>query len=148
VELVASGELAAWTARLHAAGIAQPFEQVERRVHLAADHPELDELREADPLRGQGFERGRFGVALRAAGWRGQFFLGEIEERVFHPAGIRATVRIAAGRDGATRIRSLVFTDRGGVPLTLAAVPPIVFSETLRDLQAAAEAAPAESVSS
>jgi hypothetical protein len=146
VELVASGELAAWTARLHAAGIAQPFEQVDRRVHLAADHPELDELREADPLRGQGFERGRFGVALRAAGWRGQFFLGEIEERVFHPAGIRATVRLAAGRDGATRITSLVFTDRGGVPLTLAAVPPIVFSETLRDLHAAAEAAPAEAV--
>jgi hypothetical protein len=148
VELVASGELAAWTARLQAAGIAQPFEQVVRRVHLAADHPELDDLPEADPLRGLGFERGRFGVAIRAAGWRGQYHLGEIEERLFHPAGIRATVRLAADRDGATRIRSLVFTDRGGVPLTPAAVPPIVFSETLRDLHAAAESAPAESVAS
>jgi hypothetical protein len=146
VELVASGELAAWTARLQAAGIAQPFEQVERRVHLAADHLELDELPEADPLRGLGFERGRFGVAIRAAGWRGQYYLGEFEERVFHPAGIRATVRLAADRAGATRIRSLVFTARGGVPLTPAAVPPIVFSETLRDLHAAAEAAPAEAV--
>lgn len=145
VEFEPFGGPTEWMARLRTRGIVQPFEQVERRVHVASEYPELDQPEGADPLRGRGFESGRFVTALWSAGWRMHGFEQGVEERVFHPGGVTATIRLAAGSDGATRIKSLLFTARDGGPLALTAVPPIVFSETLRDLHAAAATAPAES---
>jgi len=55
--------------------------------------------------------------------------------------GVEARVGIEAGLDGATRLTTLRFTTRAKRPLSLDAVPAIVFSEAVRDLERAAEPA-------
>ncbi|GDX97282.1 hypothetical protein LBMAG47_29470 [Planctomycetia bacterium] len=140
VELAISGDLPAWIARLQAEGIGQPFEQVERRVHLAADHPGIDEAGEFRPLPQAVCDDQRLAAALYAAGWRGIFEPG-VRWRRFPSFSIEARVALEAGLDGATRVTTLSFTTRASRPLSMGAVPPIVFSEAVRDLERAAEAA-------
>jgi hypothetical protein len=140
VELAISGDLPAWIARLQAEEIEQPFEQVERRVHLAADHAAIDEAGEFRPFPQAVCDGARLAAVLHAAGWRDIFEPGVLMRRL--PAfGVEARVGIEAGLDGATRLTTLRFTTRAKRPLSLDAVPAIVFSEAVRDLERAAEPA-------
>lgn len=140
VELAISGDLPEWIARLRAERIEQPFEQVERRVHLLAEHSGIGQTAEFHPFPEAICDGPGLGAALHAAGWRDIFEQGARTRR-FTGCGVTARVAWEIGLDGGYRLTTLTFTTRGSRPLPLSGVPAIVFSETLRDLQRASEAA-------
>jgi hypothetical protein len=137
-DLVAEGSWVSWQERLFAAEIRQPFKQVFRELYVltAAE-------RETSPVsrRYEGHQvQPRQAMALFGGrGWLTSYESGEVS-RVFHRHGLVARVRFDLGlftpaEAGLPAIDGMYFTRLGEyLAQPLGDVPPVVFSEAMRDV--------------
>ncbi|MEA2972923.1 MAG: hypothetical protein QOG82_1381 [Actinomycetota bacterium] len=138
VDLVASGEWVAWQEQLFADERRQPFKQVFRELYL---------LTATERAAGPGSHRyeghqvqPRQALALLGRrGWLADRETGEVA-RVFHAHGLAARLQFVDGFATAAdvelpTIEGVYFTKQGSWKAeNIETVPPVVFSETMRDL--------------
>jgi hypothetical protein len=138
VDLLGSGNWIDWQTQLFDDAERQPFKQVFRELYVLTDAEAAD-----SPLsrRWSGHQvQTRQATALFGSrGWTSDFEASEVV-KVFHHAGIAARVTWVDGWGTPAEVElptidAVAFTERGKyVALPLDSIPPVVFSETMRDL--------------
>ncbi|MEA2825904.1 MAG: hypothetical protein QOG43_343 [Actinomycetota bacterium] len=138
VDLLARGEWVAWQEQLFGEEQRQPFKQVFRELY-----PLTDGERAAGPgshrYEGHQVQPRQALALLGRRGWLSDRESGEVA-RVFHAHGVAARLRFLDGfltpaEVELPTIEGVYFTKQGTwVAENLDTVPPVVFSETMRDL--------------
>lgn len=138
VDFIADGSWVSWQERLFAAGRRQPFKQAFRELYVLTE-----EEGKAGPFSqrydGHQLQPRQALALLRARGWVTSHETGEAA-RVFHRHNLVARVGFANGfltpaDADLPMIDGICFTRRGESPAQpLESVPPVVFSEAMRDL--------------
>ncbi len=137
VDLLASGDWVVWQERF-VDDARQPFPQVFRELHV------LDDTEHVDPMHSRRWSGHRLQADQAYALFVGRGWVREPDHpgmvKVHHHAGVAARlafldrVGVMADVDTPT-IDDVVFTGRGDYTIRpLASIPPVVFSETMRDL--------------
>lgn len=138
VDLVGSGDWIDWQRQFFDDAERQPFKQVFRELYVLTAAEEADSPVSRRWSGHQLQPRQAHGL-FTARGWISDRDGGEVA-RVHHHAGIVARVSFVDGWGTPAEvelptIEGVRFTERNDyVPLPLASVPPVVFSETMRDL--------------
>jgi Family of unknown function (DUF5724)/Domain of unknown function (DUF4132) len=138
VDLLASGSWVAWQQRFFADELRQPFRQVFRELY-----PLTDAERSAGPAShrydGHQIQPGQAMALLNRRGWLADREAGEVS-RAFHRHDLVARIEFLDGFLTPAEVElptlSGVHFTRRGEYLTqpIHAIPPVVFSETMRDL--------------
>ena len=138
VDLLASGEWIRWQERLFVDATRQPFKQAFRELYLPTDGE-----RTGGPgsrrYEGHQIQTRQATALFGARGWTIDREAGDVW-RVFHQHGVTARVDFLDGFLTAAEVElpsitHIVFTRRSDATvLPLESVPPVVFSETMRDL--------------
>jgi Family of unknown function (DUF5724)/Domain of unknown function (DUF4132) len=138
VDLLAAGTWVRWQQRLFTDEVRQPFKQVFRELYVLTDTE-----RASSPVsrRYEGHQvQPRQAFALfTARGWNVSRESGDVS-RVFHDHGLAARMEFAAGwftpqEADLPTIGGIRFTRRGEYqPEPLESIPPVVFTEAMRDL--------------
>lgn len=138
-DLLASGEWAAWQRHGFAREIIQPFKQVFRELYTLSAAETEDGL-VSRRYAGQQLQTNQAMALLARRGWLASQYDGQAT-RTFHARGLTATLGSVYGGGTAADVEGLtlegvVFTvaGAGGRRVPLADVPPIIFSEVMRDL--------------
>lgn len=139
-DLYRSGEWSQWQHECYRAERIQPFRQIYRELYLLTD-AERQESPVSRRYAGQQTQRQQATALLGQRGWVVTAEDGGAS-RTFHERGVTASVSMLDGAgvglatSGLT-LDGIVFHAAGdawGQPLPLADVPPLVFSEVMRDL--------------
>jgi hypothetical protein len=130
-----------WEKWILDARIHQPFQQAARAFFHASDGVEASGGVESTRFSGHRIQEGAFAALCRERNWRYQFHRGPFHlepTRTFATHGLRAVLKITMDDPGdATLMKTgtLRFCrDKSPEGLELSAVPPVVYSEALRDL--------------
>jgi hypothetical protein len=137
-DMVADGTWVAWQERLFKREIRQPFKQVFRELYVltAAERESGPESRRFE---GHQVQPRQAAALLRGRGWVTSQD-SSAASRAFHRHGYVARVSFAGGlltpvEAGLPALEGVYFTRPGEwLPQPLEVVPPIVFSETMRDV--------------
>lgn len=138
-DLLTSGAWHAWQRECFMASRIQPFKQVFRELYVCT----RSEMREGDEVLSRRYSGHQVQQrqALALLGQRG--WVARDQEgvcRTFYAEGLSATLTFAQGaftsaEVGGSTVKDVSFTRRGDwKPISLASVPPRVFSEVMRDL--------------
>jgi hypothetical protein len=138
VDLLGSGNWIDWQTQLFDDADRQPFKQVFRELYVLTDTEAAD-----SPLSrrwsGQQVQTRQATALFGSRGWTSDFESSEVL-KVFHHAGIAARVTWVDGWGTPAEVElptidAVAFTERSSyVALPLGSIPPVVFSETMRDL--------------
>jgi len=138
VDFVADGSWVHWQERLFALGWRQPFKQVFRELYVRTDQ-ELTDSPVSHRYDGHQVQPRQAAALLTARGWVSGYDTGDAA-RVFHRDSLVARVTFANGMFTPAEaeppmIEGVHFTRRGEyLAQPLESVPPVVFSEAMRDL--------------
>lgn len=138
VDFVADGSWVHWQERLFALGWRQPFKQVFRELYVRTDQ-ELTDSPVSHRYDGHQVQPRQAAALLGARGWVSGYDTGDAA-RVFHRDGLIARVTFADGMFTPVEaeppmIDGVHFARRGEyLAQPLESVPPVVFSEAMRDL--------------
>jgi hypothetical protein len=138
VDFVADGSWVHWQERLFALGWRQPFKQVFRELYVRTDQ-ELTDSPVSRRYDGHQVQPRQAAALFGARGWVSGYDSGDAA-RVFHRDGLVARVTFANGMFTPAEaeppmIDGVHFTRRGEyLAQPLESVPPVVFSEAMRDL--------------
>lgn len=153
----AESEVASVRALIWESGTAQPFRQAWRETY---DVDEVEASTQMHSLRFAGhiLNAPQLYAIARQRGWSGGFLSGawdggneSVAQRDLPAAGVRAQWSVAAfdpgdGRAGVAlavsdRVRFVPIGEADGPPIPLGQIPPVAFSETMRDLDLITSAA-------
>ncbi len=138
VDFIADGSWVHWQERLFALGWRQPFKQVFRELYVRTDQ-ELTDSPVSHRYDGHQVQPRQAAALLGARGWVSGYDTGDAA-RVFHRDSLVARVTFADGMFTPAEaeppmIDGVHFTRRGEyLAQPLESVPPVVFSEAMRDL--------------
>jgi uncharacterized protein DUF5724/uncharacterized protein DUF4132 len=137
-DMVADGTWVAWQERLFKREIRQPFKQVFRELYVLTP-AERESGPESRRFEGHQVQPRQAAALLRGRGWVTSQE-SSAASRAFHRHGYVARVSFAGGlltpvEAGLPAVEGVYFTRPGEwLPQPLEVVPPIVFSETMRDV--------------
>ena len=138
IDLVGSGAWIDWQARFFDNGQRQPFKQVFRELYVLTG-AEADASPFSRRWSGHQLQSRQASGLFTARGWVGDRDSGQVA-RTFHHAGLVARVSFIDGWGTPAEVElptidTVAFTTRGDHgALALNSIPPVVFSETMRDL--------------
>lgn len=137
VDLLHSGEWSAWQREAFTAGRVQPFKQVFREVYTVTE-TEQEEDHASRRYAGHQVQSNKALALLGARNWISHY--GELPYKIYAHAGITVSVGGLYGYGTAAMVEDVAletvwFYDRHTYKrMALADVPPLVFSEAMRDL--------------
>jgi hypothetical protein len=138
VDLLAAGTWVQWQQRLFAEELRQPFKQVFRELYVLTD-TERSSGSVSRRYEGHQVQPRRAFALFTSRGWNVSHESGDVF-RVFHEDDLAARVEFAAGwftpaEADLPTMAGIRFTRRGDYrPEPLESIPPVVFSEAMRDL--------------